>query len=216
MTCKECLDRLDALADDELVVAERATVVQHLEQCTACQGEWQRTTRLLHLASELTDEIEPVRELWPGIAERLAPQTARVVELPRRNRLYPVLAAAAVALLSLASVLFVHHSLRPAEVAESSLSNEGQAAAVQAAYLGIDRDLAAARENLRQALDARREHIQPATMAVVAENLAIIEDSIVRIAQALEEEPGNPELNRMLLAACRSELRLLQQVTDFR
>jgi hypothetical protein len=49
---------------------------------------------------------------------------------------------------------------------------------------------------------------------MVDRNLSIIEDAIGEIRVALDSDPGNAELGRMLLAAHQSEVQLLQRFTQ--
>jgi hypothetical protein len=46
----------------------------------------------------------------------------------------------------------------------------------------------------------------------VEDNLKIIDDSVAEIQVALDQNPASPGLNRMLLAAYRREVELLQRV----
>jgi hypothetical protein len=72
----------------------------------------------------------------------------------------------------------------------------------------------AARDELLTALESRRHEIAPATMSTVQANLGVIDGAIVELARALERDPDNPRLARLLAAACRKELELLRQATS--
>jgi hypothetical protein len=54
--------------------------------------------------------------------------------------------------------------------------------------------------------------MSPETAATVDRNLAVVEKAVDEIRQALARDPGNGELHRMLLAAQRRELDLLERV----
>jgi len=75
-------------------------------------------------------------------------------------------------------------------------------------------DFLAARDELLAALESRRHEIAPATLFTVESNLGVIDGAIVDLARALERDPDNPRLARLLAAACRKELELLRQATS--
>ncbi len=75
-------------------------------------------------------------------------------------------------------------------------------------------DFLAARDELLSALEDRSHELSPATLSTVESNLGIIDGAIVDLARALERDPDNPRLARLLAAACRKELELLRQATS--
>ncbi len=66
---------LDDYLDDCLSPAAVAEVKHHLENCTECRKELDEKTRLLEMASSLSREISPDRDLWGDIAERISAST---------------------------------------------------------------------------------------------------------------------------------------------
>ena len=74
-----------------------------------------------------------------------------------------------------------------------------------------EEELIRQKDELREALGARRDSLDPETAATVDRNLKLIEGAIAEIHVALDKEPTNPELNRMLMAAHQRELYLLQR-----
>jgi hypothetical protein len=78
--------------------------------------------------------------------------------------------------------------------------------------LGSDEvEFEAARSELLEVLDARRDEIPEETQATVTENLEIIENQIAAISAELSRDPENPRLARLLAAAYQRELELLQR-----
>lgn len=75
-------------------------------------------------------------------------------------------------------------------------------------------DFLSARDELLAALENRRHELSPATLTTVESNLGVIDGAIVDLARALERDPDNPRLARLLAAACRKELELLRQATS--
>ena len=74
-------------------------------------------------------------------------------------------------------------------------------------------DFLAARDELLAALEGRRHELSPGMLSTVETNLGVIDGAIVELARALERDPDNPRLTRLLAAACRKELELLRQAT---
>lgn len=75
-------------------------------------------------------------------------------------------------------------------------------------------DFLAARDELLAALESRRHELSPGMLSTVEANLGVIDGAIVDLARALERDPDNPRLARLLAAACRKELELLRQATS--
>jgi hypothetical protein len=71
-----------------------------------------------------------------------------------------------------------------------------------------------ARSELTDLLEERRDRLPAETLAVLENNLAIIEDAVVDITRALEEYPEDPKLRGMLREAHRREVRVLQQAVQ--
>src|SRR5690606_17565516 len=71
-----------------------------------------------------------------------------------------------------------------------------------------------ARSELAQLLEERRDVLPAETLAVLEDNLTIIEDAVVDITRALEEHPEDPKLRGMLREAQRREVRVLQQAVQ--
>lgn len=79
MTHEQALERLDDYACGELPDIERVMVQRHVDGCGECQAEVGAIQALLAEAAVLPRTIAPPRDLWAGIAPRLAPRT---VETP--------------------------------------------------------------------------------------------------------------------------------------
>src|SRR5438132_13514141 len=72
MTCAEAKDRLDDYVDGTLGEAELYEVELHLASCAACAEEQRRLRAFLVRVAALPAEVRPERDLWPGIADRIA------------------------------------------------------------------------------------------------------------------------------------------------
>ncbi len=70
MKCSEVQELLSAYYDNELSNSTRATVREHIEECSACQAELGQFEGLSSLASELVKPTMP-DSAWSGIVEGL-------------------------------------------------------------------------------------------------------------------------------------------------
>ena len=220
MNCAEIASRLDELAEHRLDPALRAAAEEHLRHCPACRREVDGMRRLLAETQSLPASVEPLEDLWPSIEARLAPHTA----LGAKRFDWRTLAVAA----TLAAALVTAGiALRP-RVSDpggerAAADGPSPAATIPAAetastsaqpFDAAEQALLETKQRLREALAERRSTLSPATAAVVDRNLEMIEEAIEEIRVALEKDPANPQLNRMLLAAHQRELSLLQRVTQ--
>ena len=67
----------------------------------------------------------------------------------------------------------------------------------------------AASQDLIVGLEA--QDLSPETMEIVRRNLEVIDAAIAELQAALERDPGNGELTRMLLATYQRKIDLLEQ-----
>jgi hypothetical protein len=158
------------------------------------------------LLDELPRTIEPSRDLWPDIEAALPPRTDEPARLrPWRLAVAALLLVAATAAITAALVgrdARVAPSPTPPTVVQLAPAPDWQAEMRQASDL------------LASTLEQRRPDLDPATLAVVEENLAIIDRAIADCAAALETDPANDEsLRRALLAVWRKKIDLLEQAT---
>ncbi len=124
-----------------------------------------------------------------------------------------VTSAGLVAAALVAAVFLGQHGGIEPETAAPFASRIGLAARAALVALGSDEDeFEAARSELLQVLDARRDELPEEARTTVAENLQIIETQIAAISVELSRDPDNPRLARLLAAAYQRELELLQRV----
>jgi len=214
LSCAEADLTLDDYLDGELDQATRQELERHLAGCPACYEQERALRALLAQAAALPDELQPERDLWPGIAARL--ERRRVVPFaPARRRagfgsLF-ALAAAAAALLAVllprgdghrapgAALGSTDASLQPA-----SLGSANSLGAAQAEYERATRQLL-------QALRAEGRPLPPETLESLHENLATIDKALGDIRAALDKDPQNAQLARLLNSTHRRRLTVLQQ-----
>lgn len=232
MTSEHWTHRLSEYLDGELEEAERAACAAHLEGCESCSGTLEELRRLVGEAALLGDAA-PDRDLWPEIASRLEPRgevrsettaSARVAlgEDPavvpiasRRRRVVmtvPQLIAAAIAL-----VLFSVGTARLVlptggdgvgpGVARTAAGGAATPVVFAAAY---DQAIT----ELEGEFESRRSTLDPETIRVVEENLAIIDRAIAEARDALADDPSSGFLNSHLANAMRRKVDLLRQVAS--
>jgi len=81
-----------------------------------------------------------------------------------------------------------------------------------AALAAAEEDYARASAALLAALHDRRETLAPEAIANVEENLRVIDQALAEVRAALRQDPGNPELTRMLAATHRKKVDVLRRV----
>ncbi len=202
--CRRVEPLLDDLVDGRLAAAAARRVRLHAGACESCAARLRGLEALLEAAADLPRNLEPERDLWPGVAARLTARRRRAARWPRLRQ-----AAAAVALVALGGVLSQllmpgwRDAVEPA--ADSALDPEAAFALAEADYLR-------AKGALWAAVYAGRDAVSPETREVVERNLRIIDQAIGELRLALEADPGNPHLESLLLARHRSELDLLRRL----
>jgi hypothetical protein len=162
-------------------------------------------------ASQLATEIAPSRDLWPGIEE--------AIKAPRAPRQTPWYAqAAAVFLLVGASSMVTYSVLKYDEVntPQTVVRVVPTNMIFERAAFGGEHTLESvygrAAGDVESSLDRELAKLSPEAREDVIRNLAVINQAITDISQALEEEPNNAFLQELLVEAYRSELALMNRV----
>lgn len=211
-------ERLSAYLDGELTGEELRAAEAHVVACAECRTALDDLRHLTRRAASL-DDRPPERDLWAGIAARLAAGAEPgVVSLPSRRRRFafsvPQLAAAALALMALSSgaaVLLTHGAARAPIVVATGTPLPASTAGFASAK-GIASYDAAIRD-LQATLNARRSTLDTATVRAVEQSLAIIDRAIRQAEAALAQDPNNMYLNNHLAHALDRKLEVLRRVT---
>jgi hypothetical protein len=210
MTCADVLSELDDYVDGLLSEASFQEVELHLDTCSACREEERLLRGLLAHAAAMPRLLDPPRDLWPGIAERLSEPGLAMAS----GRGIAFWAAAAAAILALASWIHVRPgtpgtSPEPrgqGRLVQASLSTNPPLLEAEVGYLKATEELAAA-------LESRRASLPPETLQVVDQNLRIINEALRSVREALEKDPGNHELTHMLLSTHRKKVEILRRAS---
>ena len=239
MTSHEwCMARLSDYLDDELSSEERAAVDAHVAGCAACGRTLEDLRQVVATAATLSP-LAPRVDLWEGIADRLEPRAHRFLDERRRISLsLPQLAAASVLIATLSGGVVALMLGRPADdrarpaptpgtppssqgpaaaqpptsVAEVSLQSGAASVVPAIGYADAQYDAAVA--DLERALQDGRSRLDPATVVVVEENLAIIDRAIAEARSALGTDPSNGFLSGHLMEARRRKLDLLRRAAE--
>ncbi|MEX2016237.1 MAG: zf-HC2 domain-containing protein [Candidatus Hydrogenedentales bacterium] len=216
-TCMDIRDRLNDYVDGDVSAEGSAVIDAHLGECADCRAELDALRSLQTAARELPAEVMPARELWPGIAERIDAATAtrnggNIV--PFRSAWVQVLTAAAVialiagGLFSIVPVQVHAPATQPGPVSVNMLGDR----IVSESFAEVEAEYRAAKAELQEALDAARDELPPETAEAVTASLASIDAAATDIRLALADQPGNPRLERLLIAVYQQELNALEQV----
>ena len=207
MSCQEAIDRLDEYVDGTLPERDLHEVELHLHACAGCREEERLLRSLLTQAAALPRRMEPPRDLWPAIQDRIAAGAAR----PRMAGSWwapMALAVAAALVMALAATL-----LRRQGPSRSPASLVPALETVSVRPIGdAEADYERATAALLAALDERRGSLSPETLAAVDRNLAVIDQAMAEVREALRKDPGSPQLTRMLAATHRKKVDVLQRV----
>jgi len=165
------------------------------------------------LKAELPRRIEPPRDLWPQVAERISRGKMISAEFgasPARPawRQPAWLAAAAVVLVVLTSTVTAV-LLRGRPEAASNQTPQG----LVADFASVESEYTSAADEILRAVQAGEVQLSPATVAVLQKNLKVIDDAIAESREALAGDPANSALREMVLASYRHKLDLLRRVT---
>lgn len=200
MNCTEMFERLEAYHSGALPRLEAEAVEQHLLACDDCRADYrfQRTVRAEVAA--LTREIPPPARVWQGIQGQIASGKSRTGPSWWQRR--SALAAAAVVLVGLTSVVTAMLVRQPGETPASGGFQVTEAAYERAA------------EELAQTLELRRKDLSPTALAVVEHNLRIIDEAIRETQAALAEDPRNQRVAELLWASWEKKIDLLERAAQ--
>ncbi|HKW11760.1 MAG TPA: zf-HC2 domain-containing protein [Gemmatimonadaceae bacterium] len=202
------LDRLGDLLDGRLAIAERRVVELHLATCDACMARRDHLEALVGAAHALPDEIEPPPRLWDDARDRISPR-----QITLRARHWSLLAAAALILIALSSIVTVFLTPRPTVVVLEPRTSPATNASFTPPPVArsIDADYAGAIHELSETLAERRAQLDPATIAKVEASLRVIDVAIDEARRALAADPADPTLPDLLAGHYERKVELLRR-----
>lgn len=224
MTCEEIQARLSDFVDGEIQEADRLAVEEHVGTCLTCRRELLQIRELLARVEELEPEIAPERDLWPairtGIGAAHRPRESGEPRAPGMRPWWLGLAAAGVALAVLTTPITMWWlSRQPAEdtaptaVVESldERSDYGADTTNLALLARSEDGVLQTRIDLVSLLETQRPLLAPETAEVMESHIRIMDDAIAEIRAALDENPDDTRLVRLLATRYQQEAALLQR-----
>jgi anti-sigma factor RsiW len=205
--------RLSEYVDGELPADERVALERHLGECAACREVASELRQIREAAGALAD-VEPPRDLWPGIQQRMGgvEQTGRVLPFRRRWAFtVPQLAAAAILMMVVgagAATVALRGNGTP--VPSAGPAAVGALTIQPAAFPGTAK-YDAAIADLERVLAEHRDDLDSTTIRVLEQSLAMIDRAIARARAALATDPGDPYLNEHLAETMRQKLNLMRR-----
>lgn len=169
---------------------------------------------LADACAKLPKEILPTNDLWPGVRNNLngVPTASRTKTEPSRTKTFMFRLAAGLLLVigsSLSTVWWLQDDGPDAFIAEF-----GPTAANFGAIQDLDPEYLAVRTQLVADLESRMPDLTPETREIVEQNLKNIEVSLAEINVAVQSDPNNPGLQRLLLATYQQELNMLSHMNQ--
>lgn len=216
-------DRLSEYLDGELAAPERSALEAHLQECAGCRRTVAELEHVVAAARAATDAA-PARDLWAGIQARIAPRAA-VVPIDSRRALrrrmsftLPQLAAAAVLFLMLGAggLYLAMEGVQPQPQAATATAAPGPSAPAAHLASTSHETQADAITELEQALEQDRARLDPATVRVLEQSLATIDQAIADAQAAIAQDPANPYLRRHLDGAMKKKIDILRRAVIMR
>lgn len=196
-------DYLDAWLDGELPDGERQAFETHVGECAACRKRLAAAEELQARTDSLAAEVQPARDLWPGIAARLEPRSNKSAG-PRRW----MQAAAAVAALGL---VFVGGMLADRVMQAGDPGDPGAPRMAEVPPANVS---AQARRQLpaQYVQLVSDSSVNSQTQDTMLQNLLIVNLAIREVNAALEADPNDPHLRDMLRSLYAQENQILNRV----
>jgi anti-sigma factor RsiW len=201
------------VADGALGADIPADVATHLAECAACAADVDRVRQLMSRVREAPLPADPAGDLWPDIRARIEREkivqlsSAAMQDAGRSLFRMPIIAAgiAAAVILVLVALPFVRTG--KARIATSS------AAPMAEVRLAADSARAFEREAtiLLNELELRRAMIPPQRRTSIDHDLQIIDEAILELQRAIERDPNNAALRRMLASSYRQKIDVLKR-----
>jgi hypothetical protein len=176
----------------------------------------ERERQVMSMAAGLARDVQPPRDLWPGIAEAInSSPVSRAAPAPRWQRMFAQ--AAAIVLLIGGSSGLTWYTLSNSDTSlvtpgdHSNLNFEPVSGSFGSQYM-LGPDFQDARESLVAKLDEELERLPPETREEVEKNIATIRAAISEINKALAQEPDSVLLQELLLNTYSEELAIMRKV----
>jgi hypothetical protein len=230
--CDLMCERLAAYLEGDLTPADQATAERHLAECATC-AEVLAELRAIAAEAATLPLLAPSRDLWSEIDARISTPVVSLGSAPTavrrapRRPLHFAMAAAALIAVSAGTTYLVVTRPHPAStpvvnVAQQPAPTKGTPAPAPPATASLisrsRREISAARvyDNEIMMLDSvvhtRRGSLDPKTVAIIEQNLKIINKAIIESRAALAKDPRSPLLSNQLDNVLGSKVELLRTI----
>lgn len=158
-------------------------------------------------------DVQPERDLWPGIASAI--DTAHPPQTRAPQRQWPLALAASVALVGLVAALcWSVVQQRTAPELSAQRAPESAARNTFASFEPQNAAYVAARAALERTFDERLNLLAPSTRSRVLEDLTTIRKANADIRAALAQDPASPLLLQLMRSAGQQEIDLYRTVAQ--
>ncbi len=211
---------LDDYVDGTLAPDRAAAVESHLEACADCRAEVTDTRSLLSAAAKLPRSIEPPNDLWSGIANQIDERPSVLANsLGQRARTlwtmrYPLAAAAILLIVTSSAVTALLLRDRSASdvPVPATADLRPERLPLVSSWRSTEGEYLRATLELAEALEAAKDRLTPEMVALIENNLRIIDSAIQESRAALALEPTNLELIEVLMSRYEKKLEVLRGV----
>jgi anti-sigma factor RsiW len=230
----EARELLNDYVDEALPEAQKVAVERHLEGCRTCRHEVDRLRELIRQAASLAQEIEPQRDLWPGVAAAVRGEAARNGRGPlhrlieqfirtfgSRRAIWPTALATATAVVVVLLVISDQQDAgdtagrpQPVTRAEDTAVQELPDPAAVALIQALEAECRQGDHELMMLASAGEEGQGTGILDVISENLRIVNQAVAEARQAWTADPNCPGLVRLLTAAYRAKAILQGRAID--
>jgi hypothetical protein len=208
MKCCKAMTLLNDYVDGSLREPEATALAKHLDACSGCREKDTALRRIVREARDLPHEMAAPDDLWNDIAAEIARSGEEESAVPVRVRLTPLRVAAMIAALLLVVVAAGFSVWRIREAPQVISDRPHVSAGCEVAL----QKCAKTRAALLVDIDKHRDDLSPEMIATLDENLKVIGAAVSEIRNALEADPDDARLQRMLVVTCQEEVGLLARI----
>lgn len=206
--------QVEAYTDETLPPDARHEIERHARDCADCASLLAAAAALRDATRGLRRDVEPRRDLWPALEAELRRRSRPKVVETRRAAPRPAwrwFGALAAGLAAIAvSMLWFETGRDPG--ADSNRLRAG-AEGLPGTVEGLERECMGAGRSLQASLQLSPGTLAPDRAAAwtpgLSAGMAILDQSIDETRTALQSQPGDPALQRMLAARYQQKLALL-------
>jgi anti-sigma factor RsiW len=208
-------DERQALADHTAPAERRVELDAHLAACAECSGDVARLREITMRYKATPREPGPMDELWPSIRRRIEQHKVVPLETGPRPVKRWIGTRHAVALGAIAAgVVLTVVVLRPSHriVVDSTVvqSDTGALRLVTDSVRSYEDE---ARVLLNR-LELQRAMMRPEAAASIDRDLKVIDQAIAELQTAIQNDPRNPALRRLLATSYRQKVELLKRASN--